>query len=231
MKRVSVCMATYNGSRFVHRQVESILEQLSQDDELIVADDGSTDETLGIIRQFADSRIRILEPKRLGSAIRTFERALVPAQGHYIFLADQDDEWLPGKLTHMLAQLQEADLVLSDCRVVDLQGLVIHPSFFAHRQSAPGLFRNLWKNPYMGCCMAFRSSLLEKALPFPAHIHMHDWWIGLVAERYGNVAFLNQTLLKYVRHGENVSPTGQGRYSWSKRFMNRFWMAWYVLTR
>ena len=231
MKRVSVCMATHNGSKFVYRQVRSILEQLNPEDELIVADDGSTDDTLSIIRQFADNRIHILDSKRLGSAILTFERALEPAQGEYIFLADQDDEWLPGKLTLMLAQLQEADLVLSDCQVVNLQDQVIHPSFFVHRQSAPGLFRNLWKNPYMGCCMAFRSSLLKKALPFPAHIHMHDWWIGLMAERYGNVAFLNQTLLKYVRHGDNVSPTGQGRYSWSKRFMNRFWMAWYVLTR
>lgn len=226
---ISVCLATFNGDKYIKRQIDSILQQLGAEDELIISDDGSTDKTLHILNDIIDSRICILPFKKFNSAIRNFEYILTRAKGDIIFLSDQDDIWLPGKLDKMLFALMQTDLVLSDCIVVDQNDNIIHNSFFKHRQSKPGFWVNLWKNSYMGCCMAFRREVLMYTLPFPKNIHMHDWWIGLMVEYNGKVLFLHEPLLKYVRHGENVSPTGQGKHSWSKRLVNRFWMGWYVL--
>ena len=88
---------------------------------------------------------------------------------------------------------------------MDQNEQVIEDSFFQHRGSQSGLFKNLWKNSYLGCCMAFRRSVLECSLPFPPKIEMHDWWIGLIGEMMGKVRLIDKTLLKYRRHGENVS--------------------------
>src|SRR5687767_8891539 len=102
--RVSVCMATFNGARFVEAQVESILRELRPDDELVVSDDGSSDATLDKVRRFSDARVRILAAGRLGVA-PNFEHALRHARGDCIFLSDQDDVWLPGKVELMCKAL------------------------------------------------------------------------------------------------------------------------------
>lgn len=203
----TVCMATYNGGRHVAAQLASIL-QSPRVDEVLVSDDGSTDRTREIVRGFADPRVRLLNGPRAG-VIRNFESLLGAAQGEYIFLADQDDVWLPNKVDAMLAALQTADLVVSDCTVVDDELQLLQPSFQALRHSGPGLLKNLARNGYLGCCMAFRRSVLVRALPFPNGVPMHDWWIGLVAERIGTVKFLKEPLLQYRRHGGNASSTSE----------------------
>jgi glycosyltransferase involved in cell wall biosynthesis len=202
-----VCMATYNGERHVAAQLASIL-QSPRVDEVLVSDDGSTDRTLEIVRGFTDPRVRLLAGPRAG-VIRNFESLLGAARGEYIFLADQDDVWVPHKVDTMMAALQTADLVVSDCTVVDDDLRPLQPSFQALRHSGPGLLKNLARNGYLGCCMAFRRSVLERALPFPHPLPMHDWWIGLVAERVGTVHFLKEPLLQYRRHGGNASSTSE----------------------
>lgn len=202
---ISVCMATYNGARHVRAQLQSILPQLSGDDELIVSDDGSTDATREVVHGIGDARIVLTEGPRAG-VVRNFEHALKRARGDVIFLCDQDDIWLPRKVQRVMQALDEADLVVTDCRVVDDSLNELHPSFFRFNGSRPGLLRNLAKNGYLGCCMAMRRTVLEAALPFPEGIAMHDWWIGLVAERTGRVRFLDEILSLYRRHGNNASP-------------------------
>lgn len=218
---ISVCMATYNGERFVRRQLESILPQLASVDEVIVSDDGSTDQTVSIIESLQDKRIRILHNSGRRGPVGNFENALRQAKGAIIFLSDQDDVWFPDKVARIRPLLDQYDLVLTDCEVTDDQNKTLMPSFFAHRGSRPGLLRNLYKNSYVGCCMAFRQSLLKKALPFPAQIYMHDWWLGLVAEAKGQVYFLPEPTIRYVRHGGNASPTGEGSLSWFNKLKNR----------
>ncbi|GAB4015098.1 glycosyltransferase family 2 protein [Spirosoma koreense] len=231
MTRVSVCMATYNGALFIEEQIISILNQLSDDDELIISDDGSTDSTISLIESFCDPRIHLVINPRYGSAVRNFENALRHAKGKVIFLSDQDDIWYPDKVEVLLKDLNHYDLVLTDCRVVDEQGHTLSESFFASRGSQLGFWRNLWKNSYMGCCMAFNRKVLTYALPFPKHIHMHDWWIGLLTELHGTSYFRNQPLIQYRRHKANVSPTSEGSYHWGIRIVNRLWMGWYVFKR
>ncbi|MEP6502256.1 MAG: glycosyltransferase family 2 protein [Betaproteobacteria bacterium] len=204
---ISVCIASFNGEKYIEEQMRSILcsERVG---EVIVSDDGSRDRTREIVAAIDDPRIRLVDGPRAG-LIRNFENALRQARGDYIFLADQDDVWLPGKVDTMMAALAEVDVAVSDCRVVDADLNVLSPSFFRIRHSGPGLVKNLLRNSYLGCCMAFRRPVLAASLPFPANIPMHDWWIGLVAERTARVRFIDVPLLHYRRHGGNASPTSQ----------------------
>lgn len=216
-KPVSVCMATYNGARFVADQLRSILCQLQDDDEIVVSDDVSTDETLEIIRGFNDSRIRILASRggRVGP-VRNFEHALAGARHDILFLSDQDDIWFTNKVTTMVRLLQDYDLVVSDCTMIDGQGGTMGRSFFELNGSRTGFWSNFVKNSYLGCCMAFRRSLLEKAMPFPSQIPMHDMWLGMLAEWYGHPYFHSKPLMAYRRHAAAASTTGA-------RSANSFW--------
>jgi len=202
---ISVCLASFNGESYIRKQIESILSS-SLVGELLVSDDGSTDSTLDIVHQLAacDSRIRILMGPRKG-VVKNFEFLLTNARGDIIFLSDQDDIWMDKKINVMLDALKEADLVVSDCYVVDENNRTLFESYFALRKPRKGILLNLYKNSYLGCCMAFKKSISTKALPFPKSIAIHDWWIGLVAETIGKVQFIDSPLVMYRRHGSNQS--------------------------
>jgi glycosyltransferase involved in cell wall biosynthesis len=201
--RISVCLATLNGERFIEPQVQSILLQLRSDDELVVSDDGSTDATLDKVRSFSDARVRVLLSRERGVATN-FEHALRHATGDYIFLADQDDVWLPGKVEVMCSALADKVLAVSDCKVADAELRVVNESYFALVKSGPGFLRNLFRNTYLGCCMAFRRELLDLALPIPRGV-AHDYWIGMVAELFDHPVFVPRPLLLYRRHRSAAS--------------------------
>lgn len=213
---ITVCIPTFNGALYIGAQLESILvSPLIM--EVIVSDDGSTDDTVEIVKSFNDSRIKMVQGPRAGP-IGNYELLLSLASGEYIFLSDQDDVWLPNKVEVMLAHLHDVDLAVSDCTVVDSQLNLLHPSFFALRNSGPGLAHNLLRNSYIGCCIALRRRLLNHALPFPPHLPMHDWWLGLVAETFGDVAFIDQPLMMYRRHSSNMSQTTErSSATWTTR--------------
>ncbi|MCK8492303.1 glycosyltransferase family 2 protein [Spirosoma sp. RP8] len=231
MKNVSVCMATYNGEKYIGRQLRSILNQLSLDDEVIISDDHSTDRTKEIVESFDDNRIVFVENTEKRGPIGNFENALKLSTKEYIFLSDQDDVWLPNKVSTVVSLLEKFDLILSDCTVVDKDLNELYPSYFSLRRSHNGILRNIYKNSYMGCCIAFRSSVLTYALPFPTNIHMHDWWLGLITEIKGTVFFYESPLILYVRHGENVSPTGETSHGWFSKISNRITLVFSLLTR
>lgn len=221
MTKISVCLASYNGEKHIARQLESVLCQLSDNDEVIVSDDYSSDNTERQVRSFQDKRITFIKNSGEKGPIGNFQNALQKATGDIIFLCDQDDIWLPQKVHTMIALLKTHDLIISDCTVTDENLKVVYPSFFAVRKSRPGFVRNLYKNAFMGCCMAFRREVLSYVLPFPQGIHMHDWWIGLSVELNGKVKFHPEPLILYVRHGANVSPTSEGSLGWRQRILNR----------
>ena len=215
---ISVCMATFNGGKFIREQLESILSQLPPDAEIIIADDGSTDDTLLVVDSLNVSRIRVLPAERHLGVIYNFERALRASKGEIIFLADQDDVWLPGKVEMCLAALNEADLVMHDAWMLSPSGA----SDFTWTRTGKlsdirtyrsGVVANWWKNSFTGCCMAFRRNVLDKALPFPKNLPMHDQWLGLVAEKYFKVSYVNEPLVEYRQHSSNAthiekSPAG-----------------------
>ncbi len=209
MFNISVCIASYNGESYIKAQLESILIQLSQHDEIIISDDGSTDSTLNVIKSIKDDRIRIVHNTQHHGILQNVENSLRFATRDVIFLSDQDDIWLNEKVNKMAEQLVTYDLVISDCKVTDTHLTIKNDSFFKLRKSGSGLVKNIVKNNYVGCCMAFNRNVLKAALPFPANIPMHDSWIGLVAELVGKVKFLDEPLILYRRHASNASATAE----------------------
>lgn len=220
--KISVCIATYNGECFIKKQLESIISQLDLYDEIIVSDDGSNDSTLEIIRSFSDRRITIIE-NNFKNPVYNFENALKHAIGKYIFLADQDDIWLPEKVQTILSLLQSNDLIVCNNRVINEKGELMHNSFFELNHSDTGIIHNIIKNSYIGCCMAFNRKILLKSLPFPSDIPMHDWWIGMIAESCGKPYFHHEPLVLYRRHSSNASTSGgKSNFSLLKKFEFRF---------
>jgi glycosyltransferase involved in cell wall biosynthesis len=231
---ISVALASCDGERWIGAQVESILSQLGPHDELVVADASSTDRTLEILAGFADPRIRILRNLPRGDIPGTFERALGECGGDILFLSDQDDVWLPGKVDLCRGTLDRtgASLVLHDARIVDESGRVLDESFLDERRFRPGFFRNFWKPGYLGCALAFRRDLLSRALPFPANLPMHDWWLGLLAERQGGVEVIRSPLILHRRHDGNANfPPGKSPFGLARRLEFRLRMAQALLAR
>jgi len=229
---ISVCIACYEGSQFIEQQLISILSQLSADDEVVMSDDGSKDDTVAIVNRIKDSRIVWAGVGGRLGVVKNFERALRRAKGDYIFLSDQDDVWLPGKVDACVSLLSANMLVVTDCRVVDESLHEIMPSFFELRGSGPGFLRNLFINSYLGCCMAFRRELLDIALPIPETTPMHDMWLSLIAEKVGNVAFLAKPYMLYRRHQLNATPlSGESRFNLLKRIKYRLTLVSLLLNR
>ena len=211
---ISVCMATYNGSKFIREQLESILSQLPTYAEVVVADDGSTDDTLLVVESLKEPRVRVLPAEKHLGVIYNFERALQASKGEFIFLADQDDIWLPGKAEKVLAALKDADLVIHDAwmlRPSEPSGSswVRDGKLSEIRPYTKGVFANWWKNSFTGCCMALRRSILDRALPFPRNLPMHDQWLGLVAEKFFRVSYVTEPLIEYRQHSGNATHIGR----------------------
>ena len=220
----SVALATCNGEPWIARQLGSILDQLGPDDEVVVADASSSDGTLSIIESFSDDRVRILRDLPRGDIPGTFERALRECRGDFVFLSDQDDVWLPGKVERCVQALSDApeELLLHDARIVDADGIEIAPSFLDRIGFRAGVFANLWKPAYLGCALCAQRSLLDRALPFPRKVPMHDWWLGLLAEKGDGVLVLREALILHRRHGRNASyGPGESRYGLFKRLWMR----------
>jgi glycosyltransferase involved in cell wall biosynthesis len=203
-------MAVYNGAAFLRPQVESILAQLRPQDELVAVDDGSRDDSVRILEEFEDPRLRVHRNDRNLGALRAFERTLNLARGDIVFLSDQDDLWLAGKVDRALevfASQPGITMVASDALVIDEEGRTLSESFFSVRgRFAPGFVRNFLKNKYLGCTLSFRRAMLAKFLPIPPDAPMHDIWFGLLNELYGRTWFIDEPLIAYRRHRRNASP-------------------------
>jgi len=209
--KISVCIATYNGEKYIKEQLVSILSQLKVEDEVIISDDNSTDNTLSVVKSFNDNRIQIYLNAKENGYTRNFENALEKSSGDIIFLADQDDVWLETKVEVLLKHLEQNDFVVSDCKIVDAQLKVLDKSHVKLRGVKRGFIHNLLLTRYVGACMAFKREVLSKSLPFPpnAKLSPHDYWICLVSELYFKVRVVKEPLVLYRRHGENASNGGQ----------------------
>lgn len=227
-------MATCQGARLLGPQLGSILAELSMEDQVVIADATSTDGTLEVVRSFCDPRVEIVPGLARGQIPETFEAALRQCRGDTIFLSDQDDLWLPGKVRSCVQALDRtrASLVVHDAVVVDGQGKVLAESFSSLVGFRPGFWRNLLRPGYLGCATAFRRELLDIALPFPEQLPMHDWWLGLLAERRGGTCRLDTPLIHHVIHGANASfQPGRSRYSYPRRLLFRLTMLRNVAAR
>lgn len=220
---ISVCLATYNGEKYLRDQIDSILYQLGENDEIVVSDDGSTDATIEILNSYNDNRINIFYNEAPHGVNRNFENALKHAKGDYIFLSDQDDVWLPMKIEVCGKMLKEADCIVHDCIVTSGNLEVISLSLFNEINAGPGFYKNLKKNSFTGCCMAFTKDVLKKILPIPdSKLFYHDQWIGLIASLSFKTLFFKQQLIYFRRHNTNASSVAdKSRQSFATKVVSR----------
>ncbi|MDD5596853.1 MAG: glycosyltransferase family 2 protein [Victivallaceae bacterium] len=226
-RRISVAMTTYNGEKYLSRQLESIMNQTIIPSEIVICDDGSTDNTIEIIRQFQGKYPGIIElsvnSERLGST-KNFERAIMKSSGDVIFLSDQDDVWQPEKIAKMFPLLQASSRpigVFSNSTITDSE---LNPTGMGHWQNR-GFSNNmlaflsgnrneklsifLRRVPCAGHDMAFCASLKDILLPFPDLPECHDTWIGMVLATLNAWAFTSEELTLFRQHKTNVSQSGK----------------------
>ncbi len=211
--RVSVCMAAYNGAAHVEEQISSILSELAADDELIVVDDRSTDDTAAIIAGIEDTRIRLIESESNAGYVRTFELALSAARGEFVFLSDQDDVWIPGRVELMISAMDGKDMVASNCQHFDGPVGTFHEIRLRARDSNRSV-RNIigivvGYRLHWGCAMAVRRRILSQILPFPSHMaESHDQWIAMVGNVKRSIVYLEADTIRHRLHGDNLTPKG-----------------------
>ncbi|WP_314065801.1 glycosyltransferase family 2 protein [uncultured Vagococcus sp.] len=233
---ITVCMATYNGEKFIEKQLSSILSQLEVTDEVIIVDDCSSDQTVSLIKKMniaSPIKVTIDVNQQNQGPIGSFQKAISKAKGDYIFLSDQDDQWLPNKVEMVMKAFKEtkADLVVHDSLVVDGKGNRLNDSWneYNANQFSETIIKNIKKNGYTGCMMAFTSTLARKALPFPEKIEMHDQWLALVAiVTHSKIVLIKEPLMNYVRHGGNV--TGMKQRKITTMILGRLRMLKYIMT-
>lgn len=207
---VSVCMATYNGEKYIIEQLKSILNQLRNFDEVIISDDNSTDGTVRLIQSLNDSRIKIFANEFEKGYAGNFECALLKASGDIIYLADQDDVWVENKIKKTMPLFATYDFIVSDAMIVDEYLSIKYFSHIKLNNTKKGFIENFMKPRYIGACMAFKKEVVQHCFPFPKNRRLaaHDYWICLVAELNFKTCILNEPLIKYRRHSNNASIGG-----------------------
>lgn len=215
MWRFTVVMATYNGAHLLGDQIDSIMRNLSEDDRLVIVDDGSSDGTVEKLHQILEPRVSVHAFTENVGHVRNFERGLALVENsRYIALSDQDDSWPDGRLLTMKRLLD--DSVMTAGSAESISGPGGHPFAFvdARRNSHLGRSLNLMgllrgTMPYYGSAMAFRASLLGIALPFPQGVEAHDHWLAICGNVAGPVRHTSQVVVNRREHGANLTNSAR----------------------
>ncbi|MDQ2781123.1 glycosyltransferase [Lapillicoccus sp.] len=208
--RVSVCLAAFNGAAHIEEQLQSVLAQLGPDDEVVVVDDASTDNTFAVVTGAGDPRVLLSHNETNVGSVRTFERALGLARGSYLLLCDQDDLWVPGRVEAMVAALDQTAVVATSVAVL---GEPLEPPRWplrardSHRYAANLVATLVGVRWYFGCAMGIRRDGLEMVLPFPAYlVESHDLWVAIVANTCREMTHLERPSVARRLHGANQTP-------------------------
>lgn len=227
-------MATYHGEKYIKEQIESILASTYPNFKIKIYDDGSKDGTIEILREYEKQYPNIIVLHQNGhnqGVTRNFLNGVCHSESDYIMFCDQDDVWLPEKLSLTYEKMKVLEeqygkekplLVFTDAVVVDTQLKTIHESFFASGHLNPHNHRLndlLMENKLIGCTVMLNGGVakLLKTYPLPNKARLHDWWVGLIGESMGAIGFVSQGTLLYRQHGNNVV----GNQSFMAYLMNR----------
>ena len=204
---VSVVIGTFNGEVYLEEQLRSVLEQTYTHLEILAIDDGSSDGTVRILREYAalDPRLRIVINERNLGFIRNFEKGCSLSKGHWIALCDQDDYWAPDKVQKMVAAIGQYPMVYCDSELCgeDLRPLGKRISDLVHYQSFDDCRQLCVFSRMYGHATLITRELFHKASPFLEEVP-HDGWLAFHATLFGGVAYLPEPLVKYRQHAGNV---------------------------
>ena len=204
---VSVVLGTYNGAVYLEEQLRSVLAQTWSNLEIIAIDDGSTDQTVGILREYAarDSRIKIIINEQNLGFVRNFEKGCSLSKGKWIALCDQDDYWSPEKVEKMVHAIGDYPMIYCDSDLCgpDLQPMGTRISDLVHYQSFDDCRQLCVFSRMYGHATLITRTLFDKASPFRKEIP-HDGWLAYHATLYGGIRYLPEVLVKYRQHAGNV---------------------------
>jgi glycosyltransferase involved in cell wall biosynthesis len=204
---VSIVLATYNGEKFIRQQLDSVINQTYHQLEITISDDGSTDNTWEILKEYqvSDPRIRIIRNEKNLGYTRNFEQAIQVTQGEYVSFCDQDDVWIPEKIEKMMRHIPGFDLCFSDSELIDENGSRLNRQLSdlknvrAYTNCLPFVIGNCVPGH---ACLIKRSTLLQ-ALPFP-DAFVYDWWLAFFVCCAGKMIFLDEPLVLYRQHTQNA---------------------------
>lgn len=219
---INILISTYNGEKFISEQLDSLIEQTVQDFVVLIRDDGSTDSTVDIIKEYENrypDKIIFIHDNlgNLGSS-KSFMKLLEYSDKEYIMFCDQDDIWVPNKIELSLNKIKELEgifskdiplLVFTDLMVVDENLNIISKSFRFYQKLDPQISTN-WKkllaqNVITGCTMIINRKAKEVCLPYLSEIMMYDHWIGVNVAKYGKIGWIDIPTVLYRQHRDNVA--------------------------
>jgi len=211
---VSVVIATYNGARFLRQQLQSIIDQTYPNIEIIVVDDASRDDTISIVTEYAitDHRVRLHPSERNIGFLKNFERGVLLSSGDYIALSDQDDIWLPEKIEILMRERKDHPLIYCNSELIDENGksLGIKLTDLKNLKNFASPINYTVGGTASGHAMIVKREVVVESLPWPPMV-THDFWIGFVSTFTGPMKFVDQVLVLYRQHENNViGVTGGG---------------------
>jgi glycosyltransferase involved in cell wall biosynthesis len=213
---ISIALAAYNGEKYIHNQIDSILNQTYQDFEIVACDDKSTDSTWNILQEYEkrDARIHcFLNEVNLGFK-KNFEKAILLCKGDYIALSDQDDEWTVDHLKTLLQNIGDNMICCGDAEIIDKDGNSLGYKFSDTKECFSMFTASfeeklryiLYKgNPYQGASMLLSRKSIAYLLPLPDTINFHDAWFALCANALNAFFYMKTVITKYRQHGENIT--------------------------
>jgi glycosyltransferase involved in cell wall biosynthesis len=217
---IDILLATYNGEKYLAEQIDSILLQTCKDWKLIIRDDGSGDNTVGIINDYLSrcpERIELIKDDlgNIGPA-QNFSRLLENSKSEYIMFCDQDDVWLPEKIELTLNKMKEAEnlchdtplLIHTDLTIVDADLMEIADSLWAYCKINPDTGRDLskiiYRNIATGCTIMMNRHAKRLISPIPEYAGLHDWWAAMNVSKYGKIFNIPRATVLYRQHSQQV---------------------------
>ncbi len=221
---IDILLATYNSSRYLQEQIDSILRQDNQDWHLLIRDGGSADNTCQIVAEYCQKypdKIIQIPSDGQASARENYSALLDATDAPYIMFADHDDIWLPDKIARTLSEMANAEksfsstlplLVFTDKLVADENMHVLSKSFLKYQNLNPlktSLNYLLVQNIPSACTMLINRALADLARPVPDTAIMHDHWLALTAAAFGRIIYLGIPTMMYRQHSNNVLGASQ----------------------
>jgi glycosyltransferase involved in cell wall biosynthesis len=217
---VSIAMATYNGAKYLHEQIDSIISQTYKNIEIVIVDDGSSDGTPDIVRDYESKFpfIHLHVNEKNAGVTNSFAKAISLCNGNYIALSDQDDYWLPHKIETLLRNIGDHDAIFSNSLLVNEKRESLGRSFTSlmnmksYYNGAPFLL----SNSVPGHTILVKTDFVKSLLPFPSHVYF-DLWIGFNAASNNGIKFIDEVLVHYRQHESNAVGTSMSKNARVKR--------------
>ncbi len=212
---MTLLLSTYNGASFLKEQLDSLCSQTYNEIKIIARDDGSHDSSVDILKSYDIELIRSNENVGAKESFSLLlEYALEHTKSDYFMFCDQDDVWNEEKVEKTYEKMLALEnnyigspvLIYTDLEIVNENLGTISPSFFEYESLSPeykSLNRLLLQNTITGCTMMLNRKLAELVSPIPKDAIMHDWWIALVASKFGKMGYIHESLIKYRQHDKN----------------------------